>query len=165
MAGVKVTDLTSTSTAAATDVFYIVDTGSDTSKQIEVQNIYSGMPQFESGTFTIVISGENDCIVTPIRAHYSRVNNIVTATVNFDFELTGGNTLGSFNLSPPVGSTFANPRDAFGVLTPMNTEVARVESYQIVADTTFNQITIQIQSPTIDDVIQSVVVQVQYLVL
>lgn len=165
MAGVKVTDLAPLGTADATDVFYIVDTSANQSKKIEVQDIYSGLPQFESGIYTPTISGENNCIVLPIRAHYSRVNNIVTATINFDFELTGGNTSGSFNLSPPVGSTFASPRDAFGVLTPMNTEVARVESYTIQADTAFYQISIVIQSPTIDEIIQSVVVQIQYLVV
>lgn len=165
MAGVKVTDLTTLGTADATDVFYIVDTSANQSKKIEVQNIYDGLPQFESGIYTPTISGENNCLISPLRAHYSRVNNIVTATINFDFELTGGNTTGSFNLSPPVGSTFASPRDAFGVLTPMDANVAKLESYLIQADTSFYQISISITSPNIDDVIQSVVVQIQYLVL
>ena len=165
MAGVKVTDLTTLGTADATDILYIVDTTANQSKQIQVQNIYDGLPQFESGIYTPTISGENNCIVAPIRAHYCRVNNIVTATINFDFELTGGNTSGSFNISPPVGSAFASPRDAFGVLTPMDIDVARLEAYVITADTTFNQISISITSPNIDDVIQSVVVQLQYLVI
>jgi hypothetical protein len=165
MAGVKVTDLTTLGAADPTDIMYIVDAAANQSRQIQVQNIYDGLPQFASGTYTPTISGENNCIVAPLRAHYSRVNNIVTATINFDFELTGGNVVGSFNLSPPVGSTFASPRDAFGVLTPMTTQVAKVELYEIVADTTFYQISILIQSPNIDDVIQSVVVQIQYLVV
>jgi hypothetical protein len=60
MAGVKVTDLTPLATAASDDIFYIVDTSSNTSKQIEVQDIYSGMPQFASGTYTPVVSNETN---------------------------------------------------------------------------------------------------------
>lgn len=50
MAGVKVTDLTSTTTAAANDVFYIVDTGSNTSKQIEVGNVVNLQTAYDNGS-------------------------------------------------------------------------------------------------------------------
>ena len=56
MAGVKVTDLTSTSTAAANDVFYIVDTGSNTSKQIEVGNVVNLQTAYDNGS---TINGSN----------------------------------------------------------------------------------------------------------
>lgn len=56
MAGVKVTDLTSTSTAASNDVFYIVDTGSNTSKQIEVGNVVNLQTAYDNGS---TINGSN----------------------------------------------------------------------------------------------------------
>lgn len=164
MAGVKVTDLTSTSTAAATDVFYIVDTGANQSKQIEVQNIYSGMPQFESGNFTPVISGENDCTVTFLRALYSRVNNIVTCSYYLDIDLDPTFTVGSFNISPPVASNFANARDAFGVVTPITNAYTDLISNIVSADTTFNQISIQIELSVADANI-TFVANIQYIIL
>jgi hypothetical protein len=64
MAGVKVTDLTSTTTAAANDVFYIVDTGSNTSKQIEVGNVVNLQTAYDNGntvnTSTVIIDGTNN---------------------------------------------------------------------------------------------------------
>lgn len=80
MAGVKVTDLTSTSTAAIDDIMYIVDTSSNTSKQIEVQNIYSGMPQFETGNNFATVSATSGNVNVGIIggvSYYSRINNIV----------------------------------------------------------------------------------------
>ena len=70
MAGVKVTDLTTLGAADATDVMYIVDTSANQSKQIEVQDIYSGMPQFESGSFTPVISDEQDVVGVSVDGGY-----------------------------------------------------------------------------------------------
>ncbi len=66
MAGVKVTDLTSTSTAAANDVFYIVDTGSNTSKQIEVGDVVNLQNAYDNGNTVnsnVVIIDNNDFIV------------------------------------------------------------------------------------------------------
>jgi len=114
MAGVKVTDLTPTSTAAANDVFYIVDTSSNTSKQIEVGDIYSGMPQFESGTFTPVPSNENNCTVTFDGGLYSRVGDIVTMSFAFDVALDVGENACTFNFSLPIATTFTSRFECCG---------------------------------------------------
>ena len=115
MAGVKVTDLTSTSTAASTDVFYIVDTGSNTSKQIEVGDIYSGMPQFASGAFTPVVSNEtNNSTITIEGGLYSRVGDIVTVTINLIVILDTGETTTGFNLSLPISTTFTDRSELIG---------------------------------------------------
>ena len=58
MAGVKVTDLTTLGAATATDILYIVDAVADQSKQIQVQNIYDGLPQFDSGTYSATVANE-----------------------------------------------------------------------------------------------------------
>lgn len=109
MAGVKVTDLTTLGTADAADVFYIVDTSSNQSKQIEVQNIYSGMPQFDSGTFTPVPSNEtNNCTVTFDGGLYSRVGDIVTMSFAFNVALDAGEVSGAFNFSLPIATTFSS---------------------------------------------------------
>ena len=164
MAGVKVTDLAPLGTADATDVFYIVDTSANQSRKIEVQDIYSGMPQFESGNFTPTISGANDCTVTVLRALYSRVNNIVTCSYYLDFLLDPTFTIGSFNISPPVVTNFANPRDAFGVITPITNPYSSLVSAVINADTGFDQISITIELAIAGDSI-TFVANIQYIIL
>jgi hypothetical protein len=165
MAGVKVTDLPSLGTAAPDDIFYIVDTNTDQSKKIEVQNIYDGLPQFESGTFTPVPSGENDCSVSVIGdCIYSRVNNVVTISYYLSVTMDGGINTGSFNMSMPVASNFANAREAFGVLTPITNAFSDLGFYVISADTTFDQITFQVDIVTAGGVIDFVA-NIQYLVI
>jgi hypothetical protein len=56
MAGVKVTDLNTLGTAAANDVFYIVDTASNESKQIEVGNVVNLQTAYDNGN---TINGSN----------------------------------------------------------------------------------------------------------
>ena len=166
MAGVKVTDLTSTSTAAATDVFYIVDTGSNTSKQIEVQDIYSGMPQFASGTFTPAISDEVDCNVTVITdAIYSRVDNVVTMTLYLSIALDNVAGTGSFNVALPVASTFATARDCFGTATLMTNPIDRMTYYVISADTATDKCSVEVEGNTGISIVTDFIATIQYLVL
>jgi|688.fasta_scaffold91651_4 hypothetical protein len=117
MAGVKVTDLTPLATAASDDIFYIVDTSSNTSKQIEVQNIYDGMPQLESGVYTPAVSGNTNGVVVNIaKGFYSRVGTIVTVSFFLDVQLDTGETTGSFNLDLPIASNFSNDKDYTGTI-------------------------------------------------
>lgn len=164
MAGVKVTDLTALGTAAPDDVMYIVDTTANQSKQIEVQNIYDGLPQFSSGEFTPVISGENDCTATCLRAIYSRVNDIVTCSYYMSITLDPTFTIGSYNISPPVASTFTNARDAFGVIGTITDPYADLVSSEISADTASNQITHVIEIATAGGTL-TYVVNMQYIIL
>lgn len=163
MAGVKVTDLTTLGTADPTDIMYIVDTTANQSKQIEVQNIYDGLPQFESGNYTPTISGENDCTANVLRAIYSRVGNIVTMSLYIDLSIDPTFTTGSFNISPPVGSDFANARDAFGVITPITDLYSDLISAIVNADTASNQISILIERPTSGTL--TFVANIQYIIL
>jgi len=165
MAGVKVTDLTTLGTADPADIMYIVDTTANQSKQIEVQNIYDGLPQFSSGAFTVVPSGENDCIITPIRGLYSRVDNIVTCTINIDVTITNGVDTCSFNFAPPVASDFAVAKDCAGIVSLNTDPLSRLVYFAISADFTYNEIRVEIQSTTVDDVFQNVVINLQYIIL
>jgi hypothetical protein len=162
MAGVKVTDLTALGTADPTDIMYIVDTTANQSKKIEVQNIYDGLPQFESGDFTPTISGENDCTITFLRAFYSRVNNIVTCSYYLNITLDPTFTTGSFNISPPVNTDFTSPRDAFGVIGVITDLAADLISSEISADTAFDQISIVIELPATGTL--TFVANIQYLI-
>lgn len=164
MAGVKVTDLTTLGTADATDILYIVDTTANQSKQIEVQNIYDGLPQFESGNFTPTISGENDCTASCLRALYSRVGDIVTCSYYMNITLDPTFTAGSYNISPPVGSTFTSPRDAFGVVGTITDPYTDLISSVVSADTAFGQITHQIEIATAGGTL-TYVVNMQYIIL
>lgn len=167
MAGVKVTDLTSTSTAAATDVFYIVDTGANQSKQIEVQNIYSGMPQFESGTFTPVISNEVDIVGATVDGGlYSRVGDIVTMSFRFGFALNTGDLTGNFNFSLPIATTFTTRYQLMGVAKFNNSVASDNTIYVIEADNSNPTLGIvSITSSAAADTFQDCEMMVQYQIL
>jgi len=166
MAGVKVTDLTTLATADPADVFYIVDSSSNQSKQIEVQNIYSGMPQFESGSFTPTFSDEVDCNVTALRGIYSRVNDVVTMTLYLSIALDTPAGVGTFNVALPVASTFANARDCYGTATIMTSIIADTMTYYIIsADTVNNKCAIEVEGNTGISTVTDFVATIQYLVL
>jgi len=165
MAGVKVTDLTTLGAADATDVMYIVDTSANQSKQIEVQDIYSGMPQFESGSFTPVISNEVDCTVTVLRGIYSRVDNVVTMSLYLSILLDTAGVTGTFNVDLPVASTFSNGRDLFGVASIITNEVTRLGQYVIQADTGNNNCFIQAAGDGVNTGVTDFVATIQYLVI
>jgi hypothetical protein len=167
MAGVKVTDLTSTSTAASTDVFYIVDTGSNTSKQIEVGDIYSGMPQFDSGIYTPVVTNEtNNSTITIEGGLYSRVGDIVTVTIKLIVELDTGETTTGFNISLPISTTFTDREELIGnfVAYP-STPGASFSQSNVQADITNTDLMqCSFESDTAADTMSASIVA-QYLIL
>ena len=166
MAGVKVTDLTPLATAANDDIFYIVDTSSNTSKQIEVQNIYDGMPQFASGSFTPTTSDEVDCTVTALRGIYSRVNDVVTMTLYLNISLDNPAGIGKFNVALPVASTFATARDCYGTANIMTSIIVDTMTYYIIsADTVNNKCAIEVEGNTGITSVNDFIATIQYLVI
>ena len=135
MAGVKVTDLTATSTAAIDDIMYIVDTSSNTSKQIEVQNIYSGMPQFDSGSFTPTVSNETPgtTSINMNGGQYSRVGNVVTMNCFFEVNFGVSDTSVQFNIDLPVSSNFTLTKQLVGIVT--SNDLTNFEGGGLNADT------------------------------
>lgn len=165
MAGVKVTDLTTTVTAAVDDIFYIVDTSSNTSKQIEVQNIYSGLPQFDSGTFTPTVSNETFSEdVTPLAAYYSRVNDVVNCTYFLDVALDAVETEADFELSLPVPSNFSNVKDLVGIVA-YDSAPADLIQWGLQAETVNNTAKVNLKNATMGNAFQYIYITVQYLVL
>lgn len=165
MAGVKVTDLTTLGTAVPTDVMYIVDVGSNQSKQIEVQNIYSGLPQFESGTFTPTVSNETFSeIVSPLAAYYSRVNDVVNCTYFLDVALDAAETEAQFELSLPVPSNFTNAKDLVGIVA-FNAAPADLVQWGLQAETVNNTAKINLENANMGNGFQYIYITVQYLVL
>ena len=167
MAGVKVTDLTSTSTAAVDDIMYIVDTSSNTSKQIEVQDIYSGMPQFDSGIYTPVVTNEtNNSTITIEGGLYSRVGDIVTVTIKLIVELDTGETTTGFNISLPISTTFTDREELIGnfVAYP-STPGASFSQSNVQADITNTDLMqCSFESDTAADLMAASIVA-QYLIL
>ena len=165
MAGVKVTDLTTLSTADPADVMYIVDSSSNQSKQIEVQNIFSGLPQFESGSFTPTVSDEtNNVLVTPIQAFYQRVDNIVNCSYFLNVVLDTGETTGAFNLSLPLASDFTQPKQLFGIVAH-NADPTELVSWDLSADTTNDKCAVSIESTTTAYGYQFIYIIAQYQIL
>ncbi len=165
MAGVKVTDLTTLGTADPADVMYIVDSSSNQSKQIEVQNIFSGLPQFESGSFTPTVSDEtNNIVVTPLAAYYQRVNDVVNCSYYLEAQLDTGETTGTFNLSLPVASNFANAKDLFGIVSH-NADPTELVSWDLSADTVNNKCSVNLESTSTAYGYQYIYIVAQYLVI
>jgi hypothetical protein len=165
MAGVKVTDLTTLSTADPADVMYIVDSSSNQSKQIEVQDIYSGMPQFDSGSFTPTVSDEtNNVLVTPIQAFYQRVDNVVNCSYYLQVVLDTGETIGTFNLSLPVASNFTQAKQLFGIVAH-NDDTTELISWGLSADTTNDKCSVSVESTSTAYDYQYIYIVAQYEVL
>jgi hypothetical protein len=165
MAGVKVTDLTTLGTADPADVMYIVDSSSNQSKQIEVQNIYAGMPQFESGSFTPTVSDEsNNVVVIPGQAFYQRIDNIVNCSYFLEVALDTGETTGAFNLTLPVASNFTQDKQLFGIVA-YNDDPTELIGWLIGADTTNDKCFISLASSTTGYNYQFIYIVAQYEVL
>jgi hypothetical protein len=117
MAGVKITDLGTLTTAVDADLLYIVDVNDTTqspqgtSKQIEVGNMFS------SGTYTPTISGEsNGILILSSDGTYMKIGNIVYCSILLDIQLAALQDTGSFEISLPVASDLTSQKQCIGVL-------------------------------------------------
>ena len=167
MAGVKVTDLPPLGTAASDDIMYIVDTSTNQSKKIEVQNLVGGLPDIESGAWnpTATNSGGTNPIVTVLRGNYSRVGSVVTCTLLLDVEMDGAESSAIFTLDLPIASNFTNAKDAFGIVSFNDIGTGEFQSYGISADVAGNQITMQITSLTNGTPFQFIQAVLQYVII
>jgi len=149
MAGVKVTDLTPLATADATDIMYIVDASSNTSKQIEVQDIYSGMPQFDSGQFTPTVSNETPGTTTIDMkgGQFSRVNDIVTMNCWFEVQFGVSDSTVTFNIDLPVASNFTQTKQLMGIVTTSDS-AGTFDAGAIVANPTSDLAEISVNGTT-----------------
>ena len=168
MAGVKITDLGTLTTAVDADLLYIVDVSDTsqspqgTSKQIEVGNMFS------SGSYTPTFSGEvNGIVVTPNAATFIKVGSIVTCSIQMEITMDAGETTGSFELSLPVASDFASTKNLFGLMqcSTGGTILAEIVTIDISAETTNNTCLVSLETATAAVNIQYVNMQFQYEVL
>jgi hypothetical protein len=164
MAGIKITDLTPLGEAASDDLLYIVDVNDTTqspqgtSKQIEVGNMFS------SGTYTPTISGEtNGIVVTPNSATFIKVGSIVTCSIQLEIVLDTAQTTGTFEMSLPVASDFANQKQCFGLM--QYSDMVEIVNATISAETTNNTCAIDIEVATAAIDMQYVNMQFQYEVI
>jgi hypothetical protein len=153
MAGVKITDLGTLTTAVDADLLYIVDISDTsqspqgTSKQIEVGNMFS------SGTYTPIVSGEvNGIVVTQNSATFIKVGSIVSVSAQIGIQLDTGEVTGTFEMSLPVASNFANQKNLFGLMQYSfgPGTLAEILLLEISAETTNNTcfINLEVATPT-----------------
>jgi hypothetical protein len=115
MAGVKITDLTTITSAASDDLLYIVDVSNTTqspqgtSSQIEVGKIIS------NGTWTPVISNQTGTATINVigTSRYSIINGICTDLCRVSVEMDTGQTIEEFNITCAVepSTNFSSARD------------------------------------------------------
>ena len=167
MAGVKITDLGTLTTAVNEDLLYIVDVSDTsqspqgTSKQIEVGNMFS------SGTYTPTISGVvNGIIVNPLKATYIRVGNIVNCNIKLSIELDTGETTGSFEMSLPFASNFTDSKQLMGLMQWSDQgTLAEIVGLTIASEATNNTCGVSLEVATAAVVMQYCTLQFQYEVL
>jgi hypothetical protein len=168
MAGVKITDLGTLTTAVDADLLYIVDVSDTsqspqgTSKQIEVGNMFS------SGTYTPTVSGEvNGIIATPSSATFIKVGSIVNCSIQLEITMDALETTGSFELSLPVASNFTISKQLFGMMqwSVNGTSLAEIVGLDIYAEVTNNTCYIGITTANVNANMQYCVIQLQYEVL
>ena len=164
MAGVKITDLGTLTTAVDADLLYIVDISDTsqspqgTSKQIEVGNMFS------SGTYTPTFSAEtNGIVVTPNSATFIKVGSIVSVSAQLEIVLDTAQTDGTFEMSLPVASDFANQKNLFGLMQYF--DMVEIVNATISAETTNNTCFVDIVTATAAIDMQYVNIQFQYEVL
>ena len=164
MAGVKITDLGTLTTAVDADLLYIVDISDTsqspqgTSKQIEVGNMFS------SGTYTPTFSAEtNGIVVTPNSATFIKVGSIVSVSAQLEIVLDTAQTDGTFEMSLPVASDFANQKNLFGLMQYF--DMVEIVNATISAETTNNTCFVDIVTATAAIDMQYVNMQFQYEVL
>lgn len=166
MAGVKITDLGTLTTAVDADLLYIVDVSDTsqspqgTSKQIEVGNMFS------SGTYTPTISAEtNNIIVNPNAATFIKVGNIVSCSIQLEVIVDAGETTGSFELSLPVASIFTNAKQLFGLMQfSVDGTLSDIVGLSIKAETTNNTCFVDLTTTTAANM-PYCVIQLQYEVI
>ena len=166
MAGVKITDLGTLTTAVDADLLYIVDVSDlsqspqGTSKQIEVGNMFS------SGTYTPTASAEtNGIVATPNAATFIRVGSIVTCSIQLEIIVDAGETTGSFELSLPVASNFTNAKQLFGLMQfSVSGTIADIVGLDIRAEITNNTCFVDLVTTT-GAAMAYCVIQFQYEVI
>jgi hypothetical protein len=168
MAGVKITDLGTLTTAVDADLLYIVDVSDTsqspqgTSKQIEVGNMFS------SGTYTPTFSGYvNGIAVTPNSASYIKVGSIVNVSAQIGIQMDAGETTGTFEMSLPVASDFASQKNLFGLMqwSSGSGSLAEIVTLDISAETTNNTCFVVIETLTAEALMNYCTLTFQYEVL
>ena len=167
MAGVKITDLGTLTTAVDADLLYIVDISDTsqspqgTSKQIEVGNMFS------SGTYTPTVSAEtNGIVVTSNSSTFIKVGSIVNCSTQLEITMDAAETTGSFELSLPVASNFTNPKNLFGLMQwSVGGVLAEIVGLSINAEVTNNTCEIQIETANVGAPLAYCALTFQYEVL
>jgi hypothetical protein len=167
MAGVKITDLVTITSAASDDLLYIVDVSNTTqspegtSSQIEVGNMFS------SGSYSPTISGEtNGIIVTVNSATYIRVGNIATVSAQLEITMDTGEVDGAFEIELPVASNFTSGKQLFGLMQwSENGTLAEIELLTINAEITNNTCFVNLQTLTAAITMTYCTIQFQYEIL
>jgi len=163
MAGVKITDLVTITSAASDDLLYIVDVSNTTqspegtSSQIEVGNLFS------SGVFTCTPSGEINLSVSADNATYIRVGNIVNCSVLLGINFSAGENSGVFELSLPVASNFTTSKECFGLMQwSLDGTLAEIVGLSIGAEMTNNTCLVALETSTAAISMSYCTIQFQY---
>lgn len=166
MAGIKVTDLPVLGAAASDDVFYIVDTSTNTSKQIEVQDIFGGIPNIESGPWNPTPTNVTGSpTVSVVSGNYSRVGTVVTCSLFLDVTMGVSENVCEFRLDLPIASNFAQEKNAFGIISSNGGSSTELVNWNIKANTSTDDINIELQSVTDEFNFQYIYAILQYVII
>jgi len=163
MAGVKITDLGTLTTAVDADLLYIVDVSDTsqspqgTSKQIEVGNMFS------SGSYIPTISAQSNLTVNANAATFIRVGNVANVAIQLEISLDIGSSFGQFEIELPVASDFTTIKQCFGLLQWSFAGVlADIVELSIGAETTNNTCSVTLETSAPSKYMPYCTIQFQY---
>ena len=167
MAGIKITDLGTLTTAVDADLLYIVDISDTsqspqgTSKQIEVGNMFS------SGTYTPTASAETNLTTLSYQSTFIKVGNIVSAFVIIDITLDVAEDNGSFELSLPIASNFTSSKQLNAVLqwSKDGSSLAEITAIDIISNSGGNNMLVDITTANTNADLNACVIAFQYEVI
>lgn len=167
MAGIKITDLGTLTSAVDADLLYIVDVSDTsqspqgTSKQIELGNMFS------SGSYTPTISAEtNNIVVDVTRGQYIKVGNFVNCSVLLEITMDTLETTGSFEMSLPFASNLTDQKNCYGLMQWSNAgTLSEIVGLSIGSNAVTNTCEVSLETATQGISMAYCTIQFQYEVL
>jgi hypothetical protein len=131
MAGIKVTDLPVLAESAADDVMYIVDTSTNTSKQIEVADIkISAISSTASGDTASFYASAGSRLQADINGYRPLfISGTEEADTIIGFFAKANVSAGSLQ-----AAAIADATDSTDVITQLNTLLAAMRAYGLIAE-------------------------------
>ena len=142
-------------------------TSTDGSVDIDLSNPNAPDLSLPSGSWnpTITNSPSTNPTVNVISGNYSRVGTVVTCSLFLDVTMGVAENVCEFRLDLPIASNFAQEKNAFGIISSNGGSSTELVNWNIKANTSTNDINIELQSVTDEFNYTYIYAVLQYVVI